>query len=78
VHPISRFAFTILAAGMVYKLVHSLLSGRMVNEDAEYALDDNPMSFSLLAGLDVLAVLFFGWLAIGGDAETFYRWLLPR
>jgi hypothetical protein len=62
---------------MLCKLVYSFRTGRMTNEDVAYSLDDSPMTFAVLAGIDVLAVLFFGWLAAGGEAETFYRWLLP-
>src|SRR5262249_37314001 len=77
-HPISRAVMAAMAVLMVVTLVRAFRTGQISNDMATYTQDEQPFQFSIGIGVQVLGIAFFAWLASGGDAETFYRWILPR
>jgi len=76
-HPIGRAVLALMAVFMVWSLVRALRTGQIFDEVRAYSLDDQPFLFSLTAAAHFLGIAFFAWLAAGGDAATFYRWMLP-
>jgi hypothetical protein len=77
-HPIGRAVLAALAVLMVWSLVRALRSGKIFSEMRAYSIDEQPFLFSLTAGAHFLGIAYFAWLAAGGDAATFYHWVLPR
>ena len=77
-NPVGRAVLAALAVLMVWSLVRTLRTGRIFSEMRAYSLDEQPFLFSLTAGVHFVGIFYFAWLAAGGDAATFYRWMLSQ
>ena len=77
-HPVGRIVVGVLALFIVWTLVRALRRGTILSRGAAYDINEQPMMFALVAASHFIAILFFGWLAAGGDIAGFWRLVAPH
>jgi hypothetical protein len=72
-HPASRIILAALAAFILWTLVRAFRRGVIYSGGYSFALDDNPMLFTIAAMVHAFGALFFADLAAGYEMAGFVR-----
>jgi hypothetical protein len=68
----------VFALFILWTFVRALRSGTIFSRGTAYDINEQPMMFALVAASHVIVILFFGWLAAGGDIAGFWRMPAPH
>jgi hypothetical protein len=77
-HPVGRIVVGALALFILWTLLRALRSGTIFSRGTAYDTNEQPMMFAVVAASHFIAILFFGWLAAGGDIAGFWRLVAPH
>jgi hypothetical protein len=77
-HPVGRIVVGAFALFIVWTLVRALRRGTIFSRGTGYDINERPMMFAFVAASHVIVILFFGWLAAGGDIAGFWRLVAPH
>jgi hypothetical protein len=77
-HPVGRIVVGALALFILWTLVRALRSRTIFSRGTAYDTNEQPMMFAFVAASHLIAILFFGWLAAGGDIAGFWRLVAPH
>jgi hypothetical protein len=77
-HPVGRIVLGVFALFILWTVVPALRSGTIFSRGTAYDTNEQPMMFAFVAACHVILVLFFGWLAAGGDIAGFWRAFAPH
>jgi hypothetical protein len=74
--PLIRAVMIIVAALILWTLVRALRSGRIAGRGVSFALEDNPLLFSVALAFNAGALVFCLWRATGRDLASLWHVLL--